>query len=130
MTRFEIAAPVIREGLATPYVYGSSDCFTLGCRVADVLGGHGMEATYKGAYRTLIGAHRALVKRGFKTLADLLGAHLEPCAAAQARFGDLAVVNLEDGDHVAVCLGEMFVTKTPRGPSHHSFADVTAAFRT
>jgi len=89
-----------------------------------------MAEKYTGAYRTLRGAQKALVRLGYKSLPELLAAHLEPCAPARARFGDLAVVNLPDGQHVAVCTGDSYLTKTPHGKSHHAVHEVIAAFRT
>ncbi|PLU11878.1 hypothetical protein BMJ30_28640, partial [Sinorhizobium medicae] len=39
------------------------------------------------------------------------------------------ILHLADGaEHVGVCLGARFVTKTERGRSDHGLADVIAAF--
>lgn len=130
-SRFEVAQPVIDAELAKPYAYGVSDCFFFGCEIAD--GFHperAMVKTYAGSYKTLLGAQRALRKRGFKSLSDLFAAHLEPCAASEAQFGDLVILQLADGEHVGVCLGRRFITKTERGRSYHDLGDVKAAFRT
>lgn len=130
-TRFEIAAPVVEAEMAKPYQYGVADCFFLGCRVADAFDpSREMVKTYADAYRTFKGAQRAMWKRGYTSIVDLLDVHLERCAPSLARDGDLAVLLLSDGEHVGVSIGGRFVTKTARGRSRHGVGDVKAAFRT
>lgn len=130
-TRFEIAQPVIEAELAKPYAYGVADCFFFGCRVADAFDRkRKIVSTYRGSYKTLMGAQKALRKRGHKSLAELFAVHLEPCAPAACQFGDLVILQLADGEHVGVCVGDRFVTKTERGREHHSIGAVKAAFRT
>jgi len=131
-SRFRTVESVLLEELAKPYVYGVADCFMLGCRTADALDPMaGLVDLYQGAYSTLAGAQRALRRRGCKSLAELFARHLDPCAPAEARNGDLAILRLADGaEHVAICVGGRFVTKTERGPSWHGVTECIAAFRT
>jgi hypothetical protein len=130
-SRFEIVSAAIDVEMAKPYAHWPhADCFFFGCRVADALDPLlGLERAYSGTYRTLLGAQKALRKRGFKSLTELFAAHLAPCAPAEARIGDIGIVHLADGDHVSVCVGMRFLTKTARGRSFHDLADCTAAFR-
>ncbi|NMG39879.1 hypothetical protein GRZ55_11555 [Chelativorans sp. ZYF759] len=131
MTRFEIANPVIEREMTKPYRYGESDCFFLGCRVADAFDkSRRLGPDNYRAYKTLFGAQKALRKRGFSSLVDFFDAHLERIGASQCRFGDLAIMDLPDGEHVAVFTGQRFMTKTPKGRSHHDLSAVKAAFRT
>ncbi|WP_141333429.1 DUF6950 family protein, partial [Sinorhizobium meliloti] len=86
---------------------------------------------YRGAYRTLAGAQRALRRRGHTSLVSFFAAELgqQPKGGAEARLGDLVILRLTDGaEHVGICLGARFVTKTERGRSDHRLADVIAAF--
>ncbi|MET3662508.1 DUF6950 family protein [Aquamicrobium ahrensii] len=130
-TRFEIAHLIIEAELTKPYVYGTADCFFFGCRIADAFDpARKMVKTYSGSYKTLMGAQRAMRKRGFKSLAELVAVHLEPCAPGEAQFGDLVILQLADGEHVGVCVGAKFITKTERGRSLHDLSAVKAAFRT
>ena len=123
--------PVIEAELAKPYAYGTADCFFFGCRIADAFDPvRELAKTYSGAYRTLMGAQKALRKRGFTSIAELLAVHLEPCAPAECRLGDLVVLQLADGEHVGVCAGTRFITKTERGRADHDLSAVKAAFRT
>lgn len=131
MTRFEIVAPVIEAELAKPYQYGIADCFFFGCRIADAFDpSREMVKTYSGSYRTLMGAQKALRKRGHESLVDLFALHLTRCAAGEAQTGDIVILELADGEHVGVCVGARFITKTERGRSDHDLSAVKAAFRT
>lgn len=130
-TRFEIVKAVIDVEMAKPYSHKpAADCFFFGCRVGDALDPSlGLEKKYAGSYTTLRGAQTALRRRGHKSLSDLFAAHLTPCAPAEARIGDIGVLQLADGEHVGVCIGMKFITKTSRGRALHDLADCKAAFR-
>ncbi|WP_246666017.1 hypothetical protein [Aquamicrobium sp. LC103] len=128
-TRFEIVAVVVEKEMAKAYRYGTADCFFFGCRVADALDKRlKLTSTYRGSYKTLLGAQRALRRRGFKSLVDLFATHLEPCAPAAARMGDVVILQLDNAEHVGICNGARFVTKTERGRSFHDLSAVKAAF--
>jgi hypothetical protein len=134
MNRFRIVESTLTGELAKPYDYGTperSDCFMMGCALVDALESMALSEKYRDAYRTLAGAQRALRRRGFRSLTDFWTVELArpPAAAAEARFGDLVILRLADGaEHVGVCLGTRFVTKTAHGRADHSLADVVATF--
>jgi NlpC/P60 family. len=134
MNRFRTVEATLNAELAKPYAYGTpekSDCFMMGCALVDALEGTQIAGKYAGAYKTLAGAQRALRKRGFKSLIDFWTAELgrPSVSAAGARFGDLVILRLADGaEHVGVCLGTRFVTKTEKGREDHGLSDVVAAF--
>ncbi|MFD2650551.1 DUF6950 family protein [Brucella rhizosphaerae] len=133
MTRFEIMTPVLQGELEKPYVYGESDCFFLGCQMADAFdASREMTFSYWRSYKTLAGAQRALRKRGHKSLKSFFGQHLEQVSPAQAQVGDIVVILIDNGEHVGICLGASgrFVTKTADGPSYHRVGECLAAFRT
>lgn len=128
--RFRIVAETMRQEMAKPYAYGEADCFFLGCQMADALNPKlGLVAKYSGSYSTLAGAQRALRRRKCKSLAELFAQHLEPCAPAEARIGDLVIIRLAGVEHVGICLGTRFVTKTERGRADYPLSDCIAAFR-
>jgi len=130
-TRFEIASAVIKSELKKPYEYGKSDCFFLGCQIADAFEpSREMVKKYVGSYTTLLGAQRALKKRKFKSLSDLFGKHLDSCAPAAAQYGDIVILSLEGIEHVAICVGDLFLTRTENGREFHPLNRVSAAFRT
>lgn len=134
MNRFRIVEATLARELAKPYAYGApeqSDCFMMGCALVDALEGAQIGRKYAGAYKTLVGAQRALRKRGFKSLVAFWAAELgrPSVGAAEARFGDIVILRLADGaEHVGVCLGTRFVTKTEKGREDHGLSDVVAAF--
>lgn len=131
MNRFRIVEATLTRELAKPYAYGSADCFMLGCAFVDALTGSALTDKYRAAYRTLAGAQRALRRHGHASLVSFFAAELgqQPKGGAEARLGDLVILRLADGaEHVGVCLGARFVTKTGRGRSDHGLADVIAAF--
>lgn len=122
---------MLERELATPYVYGAGDCFHLGCAMSDALHGTSLVEKYRGAYKSLKGAHLALCRRGFSTLVDFWSAELgqQPDGAASARYFDLVILRLADGaEHVGLCIGHRFITKTERGRSDHGLSDVIATF--
>lgn len=129
-SRFQIVDGTVKAELAKPYVFGDSDCFMLGIAIADALGGTDLRSRYQGSYSSLLGAQRALRKRGHKSLVTFFAGHLEMCPPAMAQFGDIVVLGLLDGEHVGVCLGTRFLTKTARGRETYALADCRAAFRT
>jgi hypothetical protein len=133
MTRFETMMPVLGIELDKPYVFGESDCFFLGCQIADAFEpSREMTFSYWRSYKTLAGAQRALRKRGHKSLKLFFAQHLEAISPSQAQVGDIVVILIENGEHVGICLGASgrFVTKMANGPSYHRVAECIAAFRT
>lgn len=135
MNRFRVVEQVLAEELGKPYDYGNpekSDCFFMGCAMIDALTGSKHVAKYAGTYDSLIGAQKALRRRKHKSLVTFFSSLLdqEPVGAAQARMGDIAVLLLPDGaEHVAICVGTRFITKTPNGRQDHDFTEVIAAFQ-
>ncbi|WDZ75444.1 hypothetical protein PWG15_12535 [Ensifer adhaerens] len=131
MERFRIGSATLERELSTPYAYGPADCFHLGCAMADALHSTSLVEKYQDAYKTLRGAHIALRRRGFSSLVDFWSAELAQDAdgAASARYFDLVILRLADGaEHVGVCIGNRFITKTERGRSDHGLSDVVATF--
>jgi len=129
--RYQIVRSTLEAEFAKPYVYGESDCFFLGCRMADALDGSlRLVERYWRSYSTLLGAQRALRRRGFTDLPDLFASHLTSCGPAEAALGDIAVLQFGNGQHVAVCLGRRFVTRTEAGLLYREIDAVAAAFRT
>ena len=128
-SRYEIVAQVAKSEMAKPHIYGKADCFFLPLANVDALQNSKLVKKYSGIYTIALGAKRAMKKRGFGSLGDVLKKHLEPIAPAMAVLGDVAIVDIGGVEHGAICLGEKFLTKTKNGPSHHSLSDVKTAFR-
>ncbi|MBZ9600761.1 DUF6950 family protein [Phyllobacterium chamaecytisi] len=129
MTRFQIVEATLTAELAKPYEYGIADCFFLGIAMIDALSCSDLRKKYSKDYRTILGAQKALRKRGHKSLVTFFETIAEPCAPAQARLGDIVILQLGPHEHVGICLGTRFVTKTDAGKSYHPLSDCIAAFR-
>ncbi|SDP92545.1 hypothetical protein SAMN05428967_4477 [Phyllobacterium sp. YR620] len=129
MTRFQIVEATLNAELAKPYQYGVADCFFLGIAMIDALSGSDHRTGFAKAYRTLAGAQRALRKRGHVSLVTLFDTIVERCAPAEARLGDVVILQLGEHEHVGICLGSRFVTKMNTGKSYHNLTDCIAAFR-
>lgn len=83
-----------------PFKYGSGDCIAM-------LGFHlvkaGVPVPVLPQYRSLVGAVRALKRRGFDTVEQLVGSlGLDPIAPAMMRLGDVATIGGHDGLSSAV----------------------------
>jgi len=134
MNRFRKVEATLTAELAKPYAYGNpaqSDCFFMGLALVDALEGTQGARKYAGSYKTLAGAQRALRRRGHASLVSFFAAELDrpPRGGAEARFGDLVILRLADGaEHVGVCLGTRFRTKTPDGARDYPLDTVVAAF--
>lgn len=128
-SRMEIVSEVWASEIAKPYTYGKADCFVLGCRMADTLARRKMVKTFGRAYSTLAGAQRALRRRGYVSLVGFFEDRFTTIGAAQAKAGDIGIAILEDGEHVCVCLGNRFGTKTEGGPRFLPMTAIRAAFR-
>lgn len=134
MNRYRIVEQTLNDELAKPYDFGDpqrSDCFFMGLAMIDALTESSFCEKYAGTYSDLLGAQKALRKRKHKSLATFFAAELEqdPKGAAEAQLGDLVILRLSDGaEHVAICVGSRFATKTPRGREDHGLSEVIAAF--
>jgi hypothetical protein len=91
--------------------------------------------TYRGRYKSLAGAQKALRNEGHKTLVSFFEGLLGPTAPAMAHLGDLGIVSLpiegskRMAEHVGIHDGRMFVVKTEEGVKRFPFTAAIAAFR-
>ncbi|MCY0146142.1 hypothetical protein OEG84_25040 [Hoeflea sp. G2-23] len=116
MNRAQIVSNIIKTARKEPYAYGVNDCFFLGLKVIDALQGTSHVKAFSGSYKTLRGAHRAMRKRGHGSVVTLYDEMLSEIPWGQSRIGDLAVVLLDDGEHVGVNGGQAWHSITEAGP--------------
>ncbi len=116
MNRAQIVSGLVKTARKEPYAYGVNDCFFLGLKVIDALQGTSHVKAFSGAYTTLLGANRALRKRGHKSIVTLYSEMVEPIAWGQSCIGDLAVVEVDGAEHVAVNGGQAWHSITEAGP--------------
>lgn len=115
MTRFEVVSNVLQTAISEPYKYGSNDCFFLGLKTIDALTGTQWVKHYSGAYKTLLGANRALRRRGHASLVDLYRELVLPIAWGRSRIGDVAVIEVGGVEHIAVHGGQSWHSITEAG---------------
>jgi hypothetical protein len=129
MNRAAVVSEIIKTARAEPYAYGVNDCFFLGLKVIDALQGTSHVKTYAGAYKTLKGAQRALRKRKHTSLVTFYAELVKPIAWGRAALGDLAVVEIDGAEHVAVHGGQAWMSITEGGPVTWPLHMAKAAFK-
>ncbi|WP_425087764.1 DUF6950 family protein [Stappia sp.] len=129
MTRSATVAAIIKTARVEPYAYGTNDCFFLGLRVIDALQGTRHAKAFAGSYRTVIGAHKALRKRGHTSIVTLFAELVSETPWGQARIGDLAVVEVDGAEHVAVHGGQSWMSITEAGPRSWPLSAAKSAFK-
>lgn len=139
MSRFEIVSAILEREFAKPYghVYSetSSDCFFTGLANIDAVRDTDLCRKYKGRYKTLIGAQRALKREGHTSLVSFFEAILEPIAPLQAYIGDVTIVSLpvegkeRMAEHVGIHTGAKIWVKTEAGRQEFIPSEAIAAFR-
>jgi len=127
-------AALLARHQACAYAIGISDCFIMCAELADSMLGTPDEASiaaaHCGCYSTNKGALRRLRQAGFVTLSDWLAAQFTPIAPAMARVGDLGVArDAGGGEHLAVCIGTVWESKTAAGRTLFVVADMVSAGR-
>ena len=91
---------------AAPLVYGTHDCAVgLAFPAIETQIGLDLGAPFRGRYTSFTEGARLYQKAGFKTLAELVGHHLDECPVSQAQYGDIASMPSE---HPGWCLGVVF----------------------
>lgn len=128
-TRLKDVRRIVDRELARPYVLGKSDCFFMGLAVIDTLTGSQHTEKHLWSYRTFSGAKRALRKVGCETLTEFFDERLAKIETMRCEPGDIVVVNWDGYEHVAVCVGNRFVTKTADGPLMVTVDRVVSAFK-
>lgn len=126
--RAAITGQILKEARTRPYVYGVNDCFFLGLRQIDAIQGTAHEVAHRRTYSTLLGANRALRRRGHKTLVTYFAELVEPIAWGAARIGDLAIVEIDGAEHVALHGGLGWQSITEAGPARWDLARAKQAF--
>lgn len=116
--------------MGTPYKIGISDCCFVALAVVDAIRGTNFCKKYKGIYKTERQSKRYMVKKGYKNLAETISGEtgLLPKAPAMLSWGDIAIVAIDNVEHVAVCCGAQFIVKADTGQLVFSISDVTAGF--
>jgi hypothetical protein len=106
------------------------DCIGWAGNVARALLGFDAIADIRGVYASEAGARRAMVERGWHSLAEVAGAYFAEVPVAQARTGDWAII-LNDGgvETIGVFCGATIAAKTASGMAQVPRGRAIRAFR-
>lgn len=120
-----LQALVLRQ-LPQPFAWGIADCALWAASAIEAQLGVDPAASFRGRYRTHIGAHRLLSPLGglpgiaTAVLGDPLPSPL------QARPGDVGLVR---AGALGVCAGETWLVVTGQGLGHVALGEVASAWR-
>jgi len=129
MNRVSLVSSLIRRARIEPYSPGQNDCFFLGLRIIDAVKGTAHVKAFSGSYKTLTGAHKALRKRGHKSVVALMSELLPVIPWGSATIGDLTVVEVDGVEHVGVHGGQAWHSITAAGPRSWPLNLAKAAFK-
>ncbi len=114
---------------ALPFSWGKHDCLMFVAGAIKAVTGRDPARGHRGKYSGGAGALRYMARRGWNDVAVALCAHLEECAPAFARRGDIVLF----GDIAGVCMGatSLFVSETGEGAglSHIDTSQISRAWR-
>jgi hypothetical protein len=108
-----------------------ADCAIFPADCVKAMTGVDLAAGFRGRYRTLKGALRALRSAGHSHLVEAVAAKLEPISVLKARAGDVAAFQSDDvfGWSLGVVIGPTVVVRRPEGLGWMHLDAVTKAFR-
>lgn len=98
-----------------PFGWGSSDCFDLLAECVEAVTGEALYPECRGQYADKAGAFALLAEHGFADMGELCASLGAEIPTANAGRGDVGVI--ADGQELsaAVCMGRLWVCRTP-GP--------------
>jgi hypothetical protein len=100
----------------TPFKWGENDCALHAANCVLAITGSDPGEDFRGKYKTEIGAGRALLERGFKSLEEVGDDRLGPRVSINhARRGDIILGELNTGTTMLVCLGGELLAATKYG---------------
>lgn len=104
----------ITQHKATPFAWGSHDCFTFAADCVLAMTGEDKMAKRRGKYKTELGANKMLKRIGGveKAITGELGQPIEP---AYAKRGDVVYFNSPLGDTAGICMGSKIASPAPTG---------------
>ena len=114
----------IESRRVTPFGWGANDCALFAADAALAMTDHDFAASFRGRYKTALGAMKALRSNGARDLADYLTQTLgEPIAPGLARRGDAVMFETVAGPALGVVVGSQAAAAGPEGltwvPSAH-----------
>jgi hypothetical protein len=106
----------VESAQRTPFKWGENDCALHAAKCVLAITGEDPGEDFRGTYKTKIGAGRALVKNGFKSLEEVGDDRFGPRVSInQARRGDIVLGELDTGKTMLVYLGGEYLAPSEQG---------------
>ena len=124
-----IAAREIEKYRSSPFVCGESDCCLAVANIVKAYTGVDIAETFRGKYKTELGARRALKRYAggdIKSAADLI---LERVPVEQASRGDIGLVTTDSGESLAVLFNQRAWAMSLSGMVDLPISSVICAWR-
>lgn len=112
-----------------PFAFGSVDCGAFAGGAVEAMTGDNPHAAVAGKYKTMAGALRALKRLGHEDHIAYAASLLDEIDPLYAQFGDIAVVQGDDGPALGVVVGAHIEVRTPAGRGVVPLTDAVRAFR-
>ena len=108
---------------------GGHDCGSFAGGAIEAMTGENPHAKVAGKYKTMKGALRALKRLGHEDHIAYAASVLNEIDPLYAQFGDVAVVQGDDGPALGVVVGAHIEVRTPAGRGVVPLTDAVRAFR-
>lgn len=119
----------LTEHADKPFQYGSADCGAFAGGAVHAMMGVNPHAQIAGRYKSLRGALRVIKRLGYADHIEFAAAFGEEVEPLFAQFGDIAVVDGEDGPALGVVLGPQIEARSPQGRAVLPLTAAKRAFR-
>lgn len=107
-----------RSHMRTLYQWGRHDCALFAASCVAVITGHDFAESYRGGYSDEDGARRVLASIGCDNVGDLAARYLPEISPAEARRGDIVMIEGTSGLFLAVVDGRTAIGPAARGLTH------------
>ena len=104
--------------MRTPYAWGQHDCALFAAGAVEAMTGIDFAAEFRGKYEDEDGARRLLTSLGCGDVGDLASRYLPEITPAEARRGDVVMIEGQLGPFLAVVDGRTAVGPSARGLTH------------
>lgn len=111
-------AAFTRAHMRTTYAWGRHDCALFAAGAVEAMTGTDFAAEFRGKYEDEGGARRVLTSLGCENVGDLASRYLPEIVPAQARRGDVVMIEGQLGPFLAVVDGRTAVGPSARGLTH------------
>ena len=119
----------LEDNTNTPFRLGLYDCGSFAGGAIEAMTGENPHAKVAGKYKTMAGALRVLKRLGHEDHIAYAASVLDEIDPLYAQFGDIAVVQGDDGPALGVVVGAHIEVRTPAGRGVVPLTDAVRAFR-